>query len=234
MAASSIAGRGARRKVGGKAGLTINRVIEVARTIDPEALTMQSVADALGVDRKALNHHVHDRNTLMSLVALDAFSSAFSAAEHTHYAGWEDACRDYARRFTTSVIATGPLSEHIHLLASDSSRFLEPTEALLGLLIEAGLNDEDAMRSAALLTNICFAFARDVVQHARMGTSPRAAVLRAQLALRDGNEFPILSRIAGLPATTYDERQFSFSIDAFIHGVRAMLQTEQSGHQVEK
>lgn len=44
------------------------RIFAAARTIAPEALNMQKVADVLGVDRKALNYHVGDGDGLRQLV----------------------------------------------------------------------------------------------------------------------------------------------------------------------
>lgn len=66
-----------RRSRGVRAGLDRRQIIDAARTLDPGAVTMQAVADVLGVDRKAVNHHVSDRETLLGLVAVDAFSEHF-------------------------------------------------------------------------------------------------------------------------------------------------------------
>ncbi|MCW2521119.1 MAG: Tetracyclin repressor, C-terminal all-alpha domain protein, partial [Mycobacterium sp.] len=41
----------------------------------PEYLTMQKVADVLGVNPKALNYYVGDRDGLRQMVALDVFES---------------------------------------------------------------------------------------------------------------------------------------------------------------
>ncbi|GIM93444.1 hypothetical protein [Paractinoplanes toevensis] len=46
-----------------------------ARDMDPATLTMQAVAERLGVDRKALNYHVTDRDGLLELVAQETLSS---------------------------------------------------------------------------------------------------------------------------------------------------------------
>src|SRR5271168_335957 len=63
------------RTRGRPARISRERIIAAARTIAPEALTMQKVADVLGVDPKALNYHVRDRDGLRELVAVDVFES---------------------------------------------------------------------------------------------------------------------------------------------------------------
>jgi len=212
-----------RRAIGVRAGLNLKRIIEAARSLDPDELTMQALAEELGVDRKALNHHVSDRETLLGLVAMDAFSEAFSAVHIAAHAQWQEACRTYARGFTDSVIAAGVLADRVRLSDPYVTSVLQPTEAVLKKLVEAGFDDEIAMRSLALLTNICLAYARDTVITARSGVSPRPLILRKALGQRDPEEYEILVRIAALPVSTYDKAQLELSIEVFISGTDAML-----------
>ncbi|GAA1708485.1 TetR/AcrR family transcriptional regulator C-terminal domain-containing protein [Isoptericola hypogeus] len=219
-----------RRAIGVRAGLTLPRIVEAARSLDPDALTMQALADHLGVDRKALNHHVSDRDTLLGLVALDAFTSTFSAVDIAAHTGWQDACRSYARGFTDSAVAAGVLAERIRLTDAYVTKVLEPTEAVLQTMVAAGFDDETAMRTLSALTNICLAHARDVVLASRSNTSPRAAILRDALHERDATKYPTLARIAELPATTYDTTQLDLSIDTFIAGAEARLRRDRNRH----
>jgi TetR/AcrR family transcriptional regulator, tetracycline repressor protein len=214
---------GGRRRIGVRAGLNLTRIIEAARSLDPDTLTMQALANELGVDRKALNHHVSDRDTLLELVAADAFSASFSAVHIAEHLRWQEACHAYARGFTRSVIATGLLADRIRLSDPLVTQVLQPTEAILTKMVEGGFDDEFAVRSLALLTNICTAFARDAVLASRSGVSPRPHLLRKSLEGRDARDFENLARIAALPASTYDEAQLEHSIEVFIRGTEAML-----------
>jgi len=65
--ARPIVQRATRRRQGVKAGLDLSKILSAASSIPVEDLTMQAVADRLGVDRKAVNHHVSDRETLIRL-----------------------------------------------------------------------------------------------------------------------------------------------------------------------
>ncbi|WP_188399003.1 TetR/AcrR family transcriptional regulator C-terminal domain-containing protein [Microbacterium aerolatum] len=211
------------RAIGVHAGLTLDRIIAAARSMTPDELSMQALARRLGVDRKAINHHVSDRDTLLGMVAMDAFATSFSAVEIAHQADWEEACRTYAFGFTDSAIATGVLADRIRLTDPYVTQILEPTEAVLQKMVEAGFDDESAMRTLSLLTNICLAYARDVVIELRSGVTPRTEILRGALEQRDAAKFPTLARIAELTVTTYDRRQLEMSVELFIAGARDAL-----------
>lgn len=207
-----------RRAVGVRAGLTVDRIVEVARSLAPDALTVQAVADALGVDRKAVSHHVSDRNTLLALVARDSFRAQFAEVHIGSNDSWQQACRTFARGFVASTLSIGGLVEHIRLGDPYVTDVLEPTEAVLAKMVAAGFDDEAAMRSVSLLTNICLTYARDRVLARDSGVSPRSVILRTALKHRDPSDYPTLARIAEGSVTTYDDAQLEFALDVFIAG----------------
>src|ERR1700755_143263 len=84
------------RTRGRPARISRERIIAAARTIAPEALTMQKVADALGVDPKALKYHVGDRDALRALVAVDVFESELRRVKIPDGGDWRDVVRVYA------------------------------------------------------------------------------------------------------------------------------------------
>jgi TetR/AcrR family transcriptional regulator, tetracycline repressor protein len=212
-----------RRTRGKHAGLDLARIVETARSLDPNALTIKAVADELGVDRKAISHHVSDRETLLGLVALDAFEAGFSVVRISARTPWQEACRSYAIGMATSAMAVGVLAEHLHLTELRTTRSLEATEALLEKLVGTGFDDETAVRLLALLTNICAAYARDIGLASRDIERPRRLQLREALDERDSQVFENLARIATSPVDTYDEKQLDLSIDIFIRGAEGLL-----------
>ncbi len=212
-----------RRTRGKRAGLDLARIVQAARSLDPDALTMQAVADELGVDRKALNHHVTDREILLELVALDAFSANFTAVHIAANSQWQEACRTFARGFTDSLIAIGDLVNHFPVDTSLVARFMEPTEAVVEKLLEVGFDDETAVRSLVLLTNICMAYARDSIMRSHIGERPRPLFLRRALSEATPQEFANLARIATSSIDTYDTKQLELSIEVFLRGTEALL-----------
>jgi hypothetical protein len=140
------------------------------------------------------------------------------------HAEWQDACRSYAREFTQSAIAAGTLADRVRLGDSYVMKILGPTEVVLRKLVAAGFDHETAMRTLALLTNICLAYARDIVVVSRSGVTLRPAILRKALEQRDPKHFKTLAQIAKLGAITYDEAQLELSINVFIFGAETLLE----------
>jgi TetR/AcrR family tetracycline transcriptional repressor len=211
------------RVQGKHAGLERSQILEAARSLDPSTLTMKAVADRLGVDRKALHHYVSDRDTLLGLVADDIFAASFSPSQITEQSTWQDACRAYAHGVTASAIAVGALSDHLRFDKLLITTMLATTEVVLGKLVTAGFTDETAVRSLALLTNICVAYARDIEISSRRGEHPRLDLLQGALATNAPHTFENLERIAASPTNTYDDRQLEHSIDVFLRGTESLL-----------
>ncbi|MFC1403404.1 TetR/AcrR family transcriptional regulator C-terminal domain-containing protein [Streptacidiphilus cavernicola] len=211
----------ARRGRGNSVGLGPKQIVDAARTLPPERLTMQAVANLLGVDRKAIHNHVPDREALATLVALDALAANSTDVQIPEDADWQTASRIYAYGLVDGVIAVGGLARHLSQGSPLTAQTLDGTEAVLARLIEAGFDQATAQRYMAALTNICLAFARDVIDAAQEGTATRLHYLQAALAERDADHFPHLSRIARQPEDTYDRQQLEFTLDIFLAGAAA-------------
>ena len=57
------------------------QIVSAARSVAGKNLTMQAVADALGVSRKALHYYVGDREGLLTLMVLDRFDRELAPVE---------------------------------------------------------------------------------------------------------------------------------------------------------
>ena len=88
---------GGRRTRGQSAGLDRARIVAAARDLPIKSLTMQAVADRLGVDRSALHYHVPDRAALIELVAEDLFASSLSPRGIGPDTDWREGCLLLAR-----------------------------------------------------------------------------------------------------------------------------------------
>jgi TetR/AcrR family transcriptional regulator, tetracycline repressor protein len=216
------------RTPGQRAGLDLVQIVKAARTIDVGKLSMQSLADKLNVDRKALNYHVKDRQSLLQLLARDAFSSGFVGTEVAMAADWQEACRLYARKFTQGVLTLGDLSEHLWFGETLTAWSLEPVEALFGHLFAAGFREETATRLVTMLATLCLGHARDVIQARHGSERPRPRFLKAALNDVDTSAFENLRRISNLNIDTYNDDQIDFSIEVFIRGALAILDSERS------
>lgn len=212
------------RKPGKRAGLDLQKIVEAARLIDASELSMQSLADSLSVDRKALNYHVKDKQTLLGLVAMDTFSARFSGTDVSEAASWEEACRIYGMGFFEGVLGVGGLAEYLWFGGSVAAWALEPSEALFQRLHEAGFSDEGATRLVATLISMSLSHARDAAQAAAEGGRPRTRALKQALQDAEPSAYPNLRRIAELGVDTYGDTQMQAMLDMLINGARALLQ----------
>lgn len=210
-----------RRGRGARAGLDLESILAAARGVDPEHLTMQEVATALGVDRKALNHHVTDRESLLELLAIDAFRSRQTADELDLGATWQDACRAYAENMWHSLIDVGPWLSHFRFTSPRDLAIAGPAEAIAERMLAAGFDSVTTSRAMHLLVTICRGFAQDAVIGAREGGHPQIEDLRATLdAERDG--YPALRALVDARVDNYGSAQFAFDLDAFIAAIERL------------
>lgn len=212
-------GQEVRRSRGQRAGLGVEQIVEAASKLAPDRLTMQALAQSLGVDPKAINHHVRDRSTLLAMVARKSFRDEFAQVVIDGTTGWRDACRTYAAAVTRAAAATSPYVAHLDLSREPVTRYLEAAEAVMDSLLRAGFDRATSVRALVLLTNICIGYARDT--HPGIGDVSRRRGEILELGLRDQDpaRFPHLTQVSGAGPDTYDHRQLDFSVEVFLDGL---------------
>lgn len=208
---------------GERAGLDLQQIVQAGRSISPDMLSMQSLADALQVDRKALNYHVKDRQTLLGLVAMDAFSSHFAHSDIAAERDWQSACRTYAVGFVEGVLALGELADALWFGEPLTAMALQPTEALFAQLRAAGFEDAAVVRLVTMLASLCLSHVRDLNQALGEADRPRQRSLRAALNGADAAAFDNLNRVAQLGVDTYGREQLDFIIEVFVRGASTLL-----------
>lgn len=212
-----------RRGRGERAGLDRAAIVAVARKMDPATLTMQSLADALGVDRKALHHHVPGRDGLMDLLAADVFAREFAHIRIDPDAHWQDACRAYAAGTRRALVASGTLALHFHAASDIAVAAIRPAEDVIERMVEAGFAEATAARALLLLTTISSGFARDEVMSADSGEHPHVAEFRELMATERPEGLDVLRRLDASGFEAFSEEQFAFDVDAFLAGIAALL-----------
>lgn len=216
-------GEPARRGRGERAGLDRATIIAAARRIAPESLTMQSLADLLGVDRKALHHHVTGRDALLEMLAEDVFLGRMSATVIPPDADWRDACRSFAAGIRRSLVASGVLAPHFRPTPVLTLGAIRPAEVVLERMLAAGFSEEGAGRALLLLTTMGVGFAREEVADARAGGHPQIAPFRDLLAQTPPGDLRVLRRLDAGGFDAYGDAQFAFGVDAVIAALENRL-----------
>jgi TetR/AcrR family tetracycline transcriptional repressor len=199
-----------------------DRIVAVARAMDPAAITMQAVAEELGVDRKTLNYHVSDRDGLLELVALETFQLEISEARMP--AGdWRAATRAFAYGIRDGMVRTGALFEYVRVPATGGLSAFAPAERYAEILLAAGFTEEQTARGIAFVAEFVFSAARDAVMTARNdGVHPQVAELNQALEAAPDGEHPVLRRLRPYQFSAGDA-QLDFDLEIFIAGMERLL-----------
>ena len=191
-----------------------------ARSIAPAPLTMQAVADALGVDRTSLHYYVGDRDGLLELVVTDLFETELRRADLPTDGSWTDILRAYAFALHRGVLNLHVTGTHFRLRGTG---ILALAERVLRALTEAGFDIDDAGRTLTLVSGMAFATAHDLLGGEQSKLRQQPEVARALDEAAEG-DFALLGAVvanrAGATAAAHD---FEFGLDVVISGLQQKL-----------
>lgn len=188
---------------------------------------MQAVADVLGVDPKALNYHVGDREALRELVAVDAFVVELGRMEIPTGGDWRDVLRCYAAALRDAHTALGVLATYFRLPASGLAA-LEPVEQVLQTLVDAGFSVDDAGQILRLVSELGHAAGREAVFASQSRAHPYVSEVATALDTAAAQDFPLLRRVVtARDADPHDRQYLEFSLNALIAGLEAKLPRHQ-------
>lgn len=201
------------------------KVIAAARMLDPGALTMQAVADKLGVDRKTIHYHVSDRDELLQLVAEDAFRERLAHFELEDDADWRHALRSFTTIVRDATLAALPHGQHVTMESSDLGDWtaLAPAEAALRALFAAGFDEATSSHLLRMAGVIGSGFARDVDAELRSGTSAQRDAVESALNARPPEDMTALRHLIESAPDVDTESAFEFAITLMITGAERLL-----------
>lgn len=195
------------------------RIVAAARSIAPAQLTMQAVADALGVDRTSLHYYVGDRDGLLELVVADLFESELRRIELPDDGTWTEVLRAYATAIHRGVLNVHATGTHFRLRGTGS---LAMAERVLRALTDAGFGIDDAGRTLTLVSGIALSAAHDLLGGEQSKLNQQPEVERALGEVAD--EFGLLAAVvANRSAVGAAAHDFEFSLDVVISGLEQKL-----------
>lgn len=151
-----------------------DQIVAAARSISTGDLTMQAVADALGVSRKALHYYVGDRAGLLTLMVLDQFERELAAVELPTDDDWRATLRAYAVAFRDGLIRVGiqdRATDFTQVRGLSTAAALAMADRVLDALLSAGLDPDSARRGLTAASNIAQSAAQTVVAQTSIATS---------------------------------------------------------------
>jgi Bacterial regulatory proteins, tetR family./Tetracyclin repressor, C-terminal all-alpha domain. len=201
-----------RRGRGQRAGLDLARIARVAADFAPRKLTMQAVADRLGVDRSALHYYVTDRPALLELAASYNFAAHLGPTQISDDATWQESCLVLARATRDGVRAAGEAALYIRAWSVSSTEALAPSELVLAKMSDAGFQLDDAARGLYGLSSLAIALTQRqlaAAEHPLLSEAQRALEFDAE------RRQPLLAAVFKR-GELFDDETFDRSILTFI------------------
>ncbi|WP_435607444.1 TetR/AcrR family transcriptional regulator C-terminal domain-containing protein [Streptomyces ardesiacus] len=203
-----------------------DRIVEAAKRLDPANLTMQALANEIGVDRKTLHYHVDNRASLLKLVAADAFRAAVTSNHFTPEKDWRKAVHSFAHITRDAVCAAGAWAAYVDFAAEEDLEALRPAEAAAAALVDAGLPETEAGRIVATVAVLAFASARDrSASDDDTGRHPQEPIIEQALEDTPGDRFGFIHRlVVARSASLGSDEQFDFEVNLVTQGIERMLE----------
>lgn len=211
-----------RKRLGRPRRIDRDKIVEAALAMPPGQVTMQSVADRLGVDRSALHYHVKNKDELLALVAAAAVSAALEAPEVPEDAGWRELTLALAWSMRRAGLVEAEYQPYLKAHVVIPTSGIEVLDRLLAALHERGLSEAEAIMSFSLLARFAYASARDEVAARPTGVHPALPELTERLAA-EGDRYATLRRSFAVVGELTADEQFGFGLEFVMGGMERLM-----------
>jgi AcrR family transcriptional regulator len=212
------------RGPGRPAILSRDKIIAAARDIGYENLTMEAVANRLGVGRRAIGYHVRDREELVSLLAMDVYRSLVERVELPENATWQEVLRIHAKSLYLCLVQMGPLGAYVQFPGGEvTTGGLDIAETTLRGLTVAGFNETESLQIFATVVRYAASMAAErQLTEKQGGDHPQLTQVTELLsALPEDQLSTMRAAIKGSPPA--HDAGVDFGVDLIIDGVEARL-----------
>jgi TetR/AcrR family tetracycline transcriptional repressor len=194
-------------------------VIDAALTLidktGADAVSMRSLADAVGVTPMALYNHFSSKRDLLSAIAESVISAAEFDGGQAHWRDRVEHCFDVLRRL---CLQHPGLPRLLEFEGAAPASVFAPMEVTLRALHEAGLDDVDSVRTYFLLTG--FTLAQAAYQTRPIPDLEPSEKIRTERIA--GRGYTATERLE-LPPTWDFDASFAFGISLILNGVEATV-----------
>jgi AcrR family transcriptional regulator len=199
-----------RRGRGRPSRVSKEAILSAARSLPLDELTMQAVADHLGVGRKSLYYHVNDRVALLKMVVVDRFQDRLRDVDLASKDDWRTVLHAYAYALRESLVEVGTAATYFELSGVDAPAALEAFERVLQTLVDAGFDLQTAGRAATFACDIAMASARYITAEETTDSQPQSLEVLRVLQRMPASSLPVLRQVI---ATRESERTTNGAFD---------------------
>lgn len=202
-----------------------DQIVAAARDVASVGLTMQAVADALGVSRKALHYYVGDREGLLTLVIADLFERELTTVELPDGDDWRAVLRAYAVAFRDGLVQVGAATDFTRLRGIGEAAALALADRVLDALLTAGFTPDVARYGLTAASNIAQSAAHSSAGQTPSGMHRHRAETSAALESEPQDTYPALRTVLdSAQLQRHDaEHQFDFELEVLISGLDRLL-----------
>jgi AcrR family transcriptional regulator len=209
---------------GRPAQISREQIVAAARELGPADLTMKTVAEMLGVTRKALNYYVNDRAGLVELVVLDRFEAQLDEVRLPEGGDWHELLRAYADAIRGGIIEVGELATHYPVSGLATPAALGIAERVLQSLVAAGFDVDAAGMALTLVNDAATDAGRQVLLLDDRRVHPMVPSTLDALASAPAADLPLLRQLTTVRGGgDYLDDQFVFTISVLISGLERLL-----------
>ena len=196
-------------------------IIDAARSLPADELSMQAVADRLGVDRSTINYHFTDRAELFATVASVALSERLADYTPPDSPDWREWVVSYAKFVYGALVAHGAITLYVPLPVGRDASSLAPGEGLIQKLSEAGLGETSVAHAMGYISEVVHAMAQNQVLVSQ-GGHPQGAELIQFLATQSPEVLPGLRGLT-LVQPLGSDAHLDFALRMIVAGIEAEL-----------
>jgi AcrR family transcriptional regulator len=224
MIAMSIAAaaktRDAPARVGRPPRVSVAAIIDAAREIGLDRVTLKEIADRLGVALATLYRHVKNRDELVRLAAFEAaLERRLPDRAHSH---WTELATRYAETLFESFLAEPQMIAELLKGRLGPHAEIDVLEQFLGEIAKHGFTEEEGVRLFHAIGTLTIGAAAGAIgwKASRASGTPWTTSLRHALADRDADELPRVRRVFPR-ALDANPHQWRPALDALLAGFAA-------------
>ncbi|HZP10863.1 MAG TPA: helix-turn-helix domain-containing protein [Nevskiaceae bacterium] len=220
MTASAAKVRQTSARVGRPPRVSVAAIIEAAREIGLERVTLKEIADKLGVALATLYRHVKNRDELVRLAAFEAaLERRLPDSTHAH---WTELATRYAETLFESFVAEPQMIAELLKGRIGPHAEVDVLEQFLTEIAKHGFSEEEGVRLFHAIGTLTIGAAAGAIgwNASRSAGTPWTDSLRRTLAERDADELPRVRRVLPRGIDT-NPHQWRPALDALLAGIAA-------------